>query len=103
MMTTAKMPNTFIINTKVMGKGQVTIPKDVRAVLGLDEGGYVTFIVQDGKVQLVNPAVYAMQIMQREMAGESAKTGLNTEEDVNSLVKEVRREMSARRAAVRGE
>lgn len=33
MMMTADMPNTFIDNAKVMAKGQVTIPKDVRAVL----------------------------------------------------------------------
>ena len=91
-MLTADMPNTFIDNAKVMAKGPVTIPKDVRAVLGLDKGSRVTFIVQDGNVQIVNSAVYAMQILQKEMAEEAAKTGLNTEEDVNALVKEVRSE-----------
>ena len=91
-MMTADMPNTFIDNAKVMAKGQVTIPKDVRAVLGLDKGSRVTFIVQDGNVKIVNSAVYAMQILQKEMAEEAAKTGLNTEEDVNALVKEVRSE-----------
>ena len=91
-MMTADMPNTFIDNAKVMAKGQVTIPKDVRAVLGLDKGSRVTFIVQDGNVQLVNSAVYAMQILQKEMAGEAEKAGLNTEDDINALVKEVRSE-----------
>lgn len=91
-MLTADMPNNFIDSAKVMAKGQVTIPKDIRAVLGLDKGSRVTFIVTDGNVQLVNSAVYAMQLLQKDMDGEGEKTGLNTEEDVNELVKEVRSE-----------
>ena len=91
-MPTTDMPDTFIDSAKVMAKGQVTIPKDVRAVLGLEKGSRVTFIVQDGKVQLVNSAVYAMQFLQKEMAQEAAKAGLDTEEVVNALVKETRNE-----------
>ena len=33
-----------------------------------------------------------MQMLQNEMAGEASKSGLETEEDVNRLVKEVRAE-----------
>ena len=73
-------------------KGQVTIPKDVRSVLGLDSGSRVTFIVEKGSVRMVNSAVYAMQMLQNEMAGEAERTGLTSEEAVNDLVKEIRSE-----------
>ncbi len=86
------VPDTFIDNAKVMSKGQVTIPKDVRTVLGLDNGSRVTFIVEKGSVRIVNSAVYAMQMIQAEMAEEGDKAGLISEEDVNSIVKEIRSE-----------
>ena len=86
------VPDTFIDNAKVMSKGQVTIPKDIRTVLGLDNGSRVTFIVEKGSVRMVNSAVYAMQMIQSEMAGEGEKVGLTSEEDVNTAVKEIRSE-----------
>ena len=84
--------NAFIDNAKVMPKGQITIPKDVRTVLGVSNGDRVTFIVEGNIVRLVNSAVYAMQVLQDEMAGEAQRTGLNSEEDVMALVKEMRNE-----------
>ena len=84
--------NAFIDNAKVMSKGQITIPKDVRTVLGVSNGDRVTFIVEGNIVRLVNSAVYAMQVLQGEMAGEAQRTGLNSEEDVMALVKEMRNE-----------
>ena len=88
----ADIPNNFIDNAKVMSKGQVTIPKDIRTVLGLDQGSRVTFIVRDGNVQMVNSAVYAMKMLQAEMNGEAEKTNIRSEEDVNALVKSIRSE-----------
>mgnify|MGYP002658370710 FL=1 len=89
-MATATIPNTFIDNAKVMAKGQVTIPKDVRQVLGISNGSRVTFLVENGSVRLINSAVYAMEMMQREMNSEC--TDLHTEDDVNELVKTTRDE-----------
>ena len=88
----ANVPDTFIDNAKVMSKGQVTIPKDVRTVLGLDSGSRVTFIVEKGSVRIVNSAVYAMQLLQSEMTGEAERSGLTSDEVVNDLVKEIRSE-----------
>ncbi len=87
---TVNVPDRFIDNAKVMSKGQITIPKDVRAVLGLNTGSCVTFIVEKGSVRMVNSAVYAMHMIQTEMAGEEDKAGLTSEEEVNSIVKEIR-------------
>ena len=84
--------NTFVDNAKVMAKGQITIPKDVRDVLGVSSGDRVTFIVEGNTVRIVNSAVYAMQVLQQEMAGQAQRAGLATEEDVMALVKELRSE-----------
>ena len=65
------LTGTFADSAKVMAKGQITIPKDVREVLGVESGDRVTFIVESGSVRLVNSAVYAMQMLRLEMAGEA--------------------------------
>lgn len=84
--------NAFIDNAKVMAKGQVTIPKDVRKVLGVENGDRVSFIVEGNTVRIVNSAVYAMQLLQSEMAGEAERTGLTSDDDVMALVKDLRNE-----------
>lgn len=76
----------FADNAKVMSKGQVTIPKDVRAVLGVKSGDKVTFIVEGDVVRVVNAASFAMQVLQQQMAGEAAKAGIASEDDVAELV-----------------
>lgn len=86
------LANTFIDNAKVMAKGQITIPKDIREVLGVTNGDRVTFIVEGNTVRIVNSAIYAMQVLQKEMAGEAQRAGLNSDEDVMALVKELRNE-----------
>lgn len=91
-MMAATAPDTFIDNAKVMAKGQVTIPKDVRNVLGLDHGSRVTFIVEKGSVRMVNSAVYAMQVLQNEMLGEAQRVGLTSEGAINAMVTEIRSE-----------
>ena len=84
--------NTFIDNAKVMAKGQITIPKDIREVLGVASGDRITFVVEGNTVRIVNSAVYAMQVLQKEMVGEAERTGLITDDDVMALVKELRNE-----------
>ena len=47
----------------------------------------------DGKnrtANTVNSSVYAMQILQHEMAGEGNKSGLTTEEDILNTINELR-------------
>lgn len=83
---------TFSDSAKVMAKGQITIPKDIREVLGVSCGDRVTFLVEGGAVRVVNSAVYAMQMLQREMTGEAARAGIVSDEDVMAMVKELRSE-----------
>ncbi|MGN0734695.1 MAG: AbrB/MazE/SpoVT family DNA-binding domain-containing protein [Anaerovoracaceae bacterium] len=84
--------NTFIDNAKVMSKGQVTIPKDIREILGITSGDRVTFVVENGNVRLINSAVYAMQMLQAQMAGLAESSGLDSEDAVMDLVKDIRAE-----------
>jgi AbrB family looped-hinge helix DNA binding protein len=82
----------FIDNANVMSKGQVTIPKDVRDILGIESGDRVTFVVENGTVRIVNSAVYAMQVFQQNMQGEAEKAGIVSEDDIMNLVNELRSE-----------
>ena len=86
----AAMQTCFIDNAKVIAKGQVTIPKDVRAVLGVSSGDKVAFVVEGDSVRVVNAAVYAMQMLQVQMKGEAEKNGIASEGDVLELVRSVR-------------
>lgn len=84
--------STFIDNAKVMAKGQVTIPKDVRKVLGVSSGDRVTFIVENGTVRIINSAIYAMQMLQAQMSGEAERSDLTSDDSVTALVKDLRSE-----------
>lgn len=88
------MAQQFVDNAKVMAKGQVTIPKDVRAALGIGTGDRVTFLVDGSSVRIINSALYAMEMLQNQMASEAKKSGLKDDEDVMALVKSLRSEDS---------
>ena len=66
----------FVNDARVMSKGQVTIPKNVRSVLGINSGDRVTFVVEGNEVRVVNSAVYALMKFQEQMKGEAGKAGL---------------------------
>lgn len=52
------MKDTFMDTAKVMSKGQVTIPKRIRELLDLQNGDYVTFVVNNDKVQIQNSKIF---------------------------------------------
>lgn len=85
----------LINDARVMSKGQVTIPKNIRAALGVSTGDRVTFIVEDGSVRVINSAIYAMQKFQEQMKGEAEKAGFSSEEEVASWITNTRREENA--------
>ena len=87
------MTNTAFVNdARVMAKGQVTIPKNVREALGVESGDRVTFIVDGNNVRVVNSAVYALMRLQERMDGEGRKANLFSEEDVANWITQSRRE-----------
>jgi len=84
---------------KVMSKGQITLPVDIRRNLRLSTGDRVALIYENGRVILMNPAIYAMEELQQAKAGEWEKVGINSEEDVVALCRETRAELAAERSA----
>ena len=87
------MPTKIIVdNAKIMSKGQVTIPKGFRDLLGVSNGDRISFVFDGKSVRIVNSAVFAMQALQAEMAGEAIQAGLTSDEDVQKLVAELRNE-----------
>lgn len=86
---------TLVNDARVMSKGQVTIPKNIRAALGISTGDRVTFVVENGSVKVMNSAIYAMQKFQQQMKGEAERVGFMSEEDVSEWITESRREENA--------
>jgi AbrB family looped-hinge helix DNA binding protein len=85
--------DTLLVDTaKVMAKGQITLPKDIRDALGVQTGDRVTLIRKDDQVIMMNSAVYAMKMLQTAMAGEAEKVGLKSEEDVMAMIAAMRNE-----------
>lgn len=87
------MENMIVDNAKVMSKGQITLPKEIRSKLGLSTGDRVTLICEGDQVIMMNAAVYAMRMLQKGMEGQTESVGLDTEEAINALVEEVRGEI----------
>ena len=52
------MEDIFMDTAKVMAKGQVTIPKRIRELLNLENGDYVTFVVNKDRVEIRNSKVF---------------------------------------------
>jgi AbrB family looped-hinge helix DNA binding protein len=83
----------MIDNAKIMSKGQVTIPKEIRSLLKVTEGDRLTFICEGDYAIVMNANLYAMRTLQKEMRGVFEKAGIHSEEDITDLVREVRAEI----------
>ena len=81
----------YINSVSITSEGQITIPKDICAILGVTNGDYVTFVVENGSVRIVN-SIYAMKTFQQNMVGQAEQSGLITDNDVVALVHEIRNE-----------
>ena len=86
------MKNLLVENAKVMAKGQITLPRDIRTALGVTTGDRVTLIQKGNQVVIINSATYAMKLLQEAMAGEAEKAGLHSEEDVAATLMDMRAE-----------
>ena len=75
---------------KITSRGQVTIPVDVRKMLGVREGDKIVFIENQGQIVIANAAKIAFANLRSGFEGEADRLGLNSEADVVALVDEVR-------------
>ena len=76
-----------------MSKGQITLPIDIRKNMGLSTGDRVALIYENSRVIMINPAIYAMETLQKEMEGEWEKSGITSEEDLDAFMREIRAEV----------
>jgi AbrB family looped-hinge helix DNA binding protein len=83
----------LIDNAKIMSKGQVTIPKEIRSLLKVSEGDRLTFICEGDYAIVMNANIYAIKTLQKAMTGEAERAGLTSEEDIIALCREVRAEV----------
>ena len=83
----------MIDNAKIMPKGQVTIPKEIRRLLKVSEGDRLTFVCEGDYAIVMNANKYAMRMVNKEMSGEWEKAGIHNEEDILELCREVRAEV----------
>ena len=78
---------------KVMAKGQITLPVDIRKNMKLSTGDRVILVYENNRVTMMNPALYAIEILQKEMEGEWEKAEINSEENIIDLCNEIRAEI----------
>ena len=86
------MGSAMLETAKVMPKGQVTIPADIRKLLGVSSGDKVVFVSDGERVVVANAAVYALETLQTQMAGVAESVGWASEDDVTDFIKSLRRE-----------
>lgn len=76
---------------KVTSKGQITIPLTIRNLLGLKTGDKVFFEENRGKVYITNASQISLSNIQVQMQGEAEKAGFQTEDNVITYIKELRK------------
>lgn len=78
---------------KISANGQITVPIEIRRLLGLKSGDKILFYQkQNGEVVLSNASAQAIRKAQAAFAGAAEVMGITSEDDVLALVNEVRYE-----------
>ncbi len=76
---------------KISANGQITLPVEIRRLLGLKSGDKVLFYQkQDGEIVLSNASAKAIRKAQAAFAGAAEDMGVFNEDDVQALIDEVR-------------
>ena len=75
---------------KISANGQITVPVEIRRLLGLKSGDKILFFQkQDGEVVIRNASEQAIRRAQTAFAGVAEAMRLSSEDDVQTLVEEV--------------
>ena len=76
---------------KISANGQITVPVEVRRQLGLKSGDKLLFLQkQNGEIIVSNASATAIRKAQTAFKGVAEEMGINSEEDIQDLVNEVR-------------
>lgn len=76
---------------KISANGQITVPAEIRRLLGLKSGDKILFYQKpDGEVVINNASAQALYKAQKAFDGVAEQMEVYNEDDVQSLVDEVR-------------
>jgi antitoxin PrlF len=78
--------------SRISSKGQVTIPKNIRQLLNLNEGDRVAFIEENGKVVITKASLIALHELQEALGQEANQKGI-MEQDLFNDLERIREEM----------
>ena len=84
---------------KVTTKGQVTIPIAIRKRLGIKNGDKLLFVEKPEGIVVMNPTMMALEKIGKAFEGEAERLGLENDEDVVAMIKEIRKENWEKRNA----
>lgn len=76
---------------KISSNGQITVPVEIRRLLGLKSGDKILFFQnREGEVVLSNASASAIRKAQLAFAGAAEAMGVNNEDDVQALISDLR-------------
>lgn len=76
---------------KISANGQITVPVEIRRLLGLKSGDKILFFQkQDGEVVISNASTQAIHKAQAAFANAAETMGITSEDDIQELVDEIR-------------
>lgn len=76
---------------KLSANGQITVPVEIRRLLGLKSGDKILFLQKkDGEVVISNASTQAIRKAQSAFASAAESMGITNEDDIQTLVDEVR-------------
>ncbi|MGI5968571.1 MAG: AbrB/MazE/SpoVT family DNA-binding domain-containing protein [Lachnospiraceae bacterium] len=76
---------------KISANGQITVPIEIRRLLGLKSGDKILFFQKpDGEVVMSNASSQAIRKAQIAFADAAETMGITSENDIQALVNEVR-------------
>jgi AbrB family looped-hinge helix DNA binding protein len=76
---------------KISANGQITVPVEIRRLLGAKSGDKLLFIQNpDGEIVVSNASAAAIRKAQTAFCGAAGALGVADEDDVQALVDEVR-------------
>lgn len=76
---------------KISANGQITVPVEVRRMLGLKSGDKILFLQkQNGEIVVCNASSQAIRKAQSAFTGAAEEIGVSSEDDIQALVDEVR-------------
>lgn len=80
---------------KISANGQITVPAEIRRLLGLKSGDKILFFQNpSGEIVINNASSQAIYKAQKAFEGVAEQMGVYNEDDVQALVDEVRKSTS---------